>query len=226
MTRTALFAACLSLFASSAPGQTQHCDGTVVSVTSGDTGAAALVCGAAQKAQTLFAECAIPALSRPVNVDLTTDLPRGCMGLYHCGEDRIEVLPPDAMTSARSPASVFAYLTTEKYFQSIVVHELTHAATDAMPCPFEHCVVGPEYISYLMQVMSLDPVDLARFEDSYDKTTPVTNEDLNPFVLVLAPDYFAQYVWAYHWQRDDPCGFVAQLQSGKAVLDVEFYDGE
>ena len=95
-----------------------------------------------------------------------------------------------------------------------------------MPCPYEFCVMGPEYISYLMQVMSFDPADLAVFEAGFDMSQPVTFMDMNPFILVLAPDIFARNVWAHHWQQDDPCGYVGQLIKGDVILDIEFYDGE
>lgn len=224
LARKACLACCVVLLASPALPLTRKCEGTNVSVTSEAAGDADLACTAAVRSAAVFAQCVVPVLSRQIAIDIIKTMPRGCVGLYHCGEDRLEVLATDVLPQTRANLGVLPLLATEPYFQSIVVHELAHAATDGMPCPVENCVVAPEYIGYLMQVMSLDPVDLAEFEDSFDMTAPVSIQELNPFVIVLAPEIFVERVWAHHWQQSDPCGFVAQLLNGEAVLDFEFYD--
>ena len=217
-------AACFALLTTSALAQAQQCAGTQVSVTSENQDHVALVCEAATKAVSVFAECAIPALRVPTNIAIVDAIPQGCFGLFHCETRMIEVLSPDVLDKARNPDSVLAHLTNDAFFQSIVVHELTHAASEGMPCPFDGCLVGPEYVAYLMQLRSLAPAALEEFESGIDMQLPVTPEQFHPIVILMSPDIFSRRVWAHHWQQDDPCGFVGELISGESYLDFEIFD--
>lgn len=218
--------ACFALCPISAIPETRHCAGTHVVVSAETPHHAALACEAATKATALFADCAIPAQTDEIVVRIVNDMQAGCFGLFHCEMRLVEVLSPDALHDVRAPESIFAHITTEAYFQSIVVHELAHAATEKMPCPFDGCFVGPEYIAYLMQMKSLDPAELEEIEQAIDMDAPVSFDGFHPFILMLAPDIFSQTVWAHHRQQDDPCGFVDALMRGDVFLDIEILEPE
>ena len=199
------------------------CEGTEITVIAEDAAHAALVCTAAHRTADQFALCGVPPISRPIQVEIVEQIEARCLGLYHCGENLIEVLSPPALQHRRDPDGVLAHLDIDTYFQSIVIHELAHAATDGMPCPFADCLVGTEYVAHVMQAMSLDEQGLAEFESSFEMGEPVPNDMLNPFSLQLAPDLFAQMSWAHFVQQDDPCGYVRQIVAGEVVMDSELF---
>lgn len=192
-----------------------------VTVTSQQTADGELVCGAVRQATMLFDTCNLPPLSRPVRIAVVEDLSQGCVALYHCGEDIIEVLSTSNMQERRDPNGGFKHLTADEYFQSVVVHELSHAATDPTPCPFEACIVADEYIAYAMQVMSLGPEAQQVFENRSAFKDPVSAEELSVVLLFMAPHLFSQKVWAHLSQRDDPCSYIGQLMDRSLLLDRE-----
>ncbi|WP_375254946.1 hypothetical protein [Yoonia sp.] len=214
------------ILTTSAQAQPQQCAGANVSVTAENQDDIDLACEAAAKTVSLFAECAIPALSEPTKIEIVDDIPQGCFGLFHCDTRLIEVLSRDALDGARRPESALSFLATDDFFQSIVVHELTHAATEGMPCPFDGCVVGPEYVAYLIQLRSLDHEAREVFESTIDMQSPVMPDSFHPIIILMSPDLFSQRVWAHHWQLDDPCGFVGELMRGESILDFELFDAD
>ena len=64
-----------------------------VTVTGGESTLERHVCDVVAAALPVLAACNLP-LSAPLRIDVVDDLPGGCVGLYHCGEDRIEILTP------------------------------------------------------------------------------------------------------------------------------------
>lgn len=53
---------------------------------------------------------------------------------------------------AAGAASALAIISDYAFFESVILHELAHAALDDMPCSFPSCIVGQEYIAYAMQI--------------------------------------------------------------------------
>jgi hypothetical protein len=216
----------LTLLALPAHGETRICGAANVTVTYQQEEHAELACSAAQKATALFNDCNIPSFSNPVRVDVVDDLIADCLGVYHCGKNLIEVLSPAVMQDRGEPDGVFAHLSPDSYFQSVVVHELAHAATDGMPCPVKSCLAGVEYIAYAMQVMSLSPEEHLVFEENLEMDRLSSSDEINPIILLMAPDLFAEKVWAHFSQHDDSCGFIGQLVNGDFFFDNELYDEE
>ena len=218
-----LLVTALTFLAPPTLGETRSCKAPNVSVSAQDPTHAAMVCTAANRAAALFTSCNVPALSNPVKIQVVSDMTPDCFGLYDCAENTIDVLSPRIMQERRNSDSVFAHLSTPAYFQSIVVHELAHAATHDMPCPFKLCNVGAEYVAYAMQVMSLSEASRIHFEQATDMKTDVPDEDLNRFLLFLVPEFFAQKVWAHLSRRNAPCDYIADLIAGTVILDQPVY---
>jgi len=59
------------------------------------------ICAAAARAASVLAACNVP-LERPILIEVTDEFNETCLGLYHCGKDRIEILAPAEM-QALSP---------------------------------------------------------------------------------------------------------------------------
>ena len=168
----------------------------------------------------------MPNLVRPVRIELVQDLQQGCVGLYHCGEGFIEVLSPAALREIRKQDGAFSHLPVDAYFESIIIHELVHAATENMPCPFDDCVAAKEYVAYVMQIMSLMPDARKEFEEVSGIDRSVSADELSLLMLLMVPELFAQKVWAHFSQRDAPCDFVEQLLKAEILIDREHFHGE
>ncbi|WP_424939618.1 DUF6639 family protein [Aliiroseovarius sp. S253] len=205
----------------------QHaCKEMAVEVSSGDRTTNREVCKAARIASKLFASCALPDLLRVVQLELVETLPEGCNAQYHCGESRVEVLTPSAMSHHRSKNGAFSFVDDEVFFRSVVVHELAHAVMDPVPCPFDDCIVADEYIAYAMQVMSLPPSLQEKFGESPDAGQPISRDALSELMLFMSPDGFAQDVWAHLRQRPDACEYIGKVATRDILLDRERFDSD
>jgi len=201
------------------PASTQLCEGSGVSVSGQTPKVLELTCEAVNTAQTLFSQCNVPPFSTPLEIEILEEIDPGCVGQYHCGEQRIEVLSPGPMQEVRNTNSVFGFLPINEYFQSVIVHELAHASYDNVPCPLVSCRASHEYVAYAFQIMSLSPPSLATFESSSKLDRYILNDDLNAMVLFLAPDSFIQKVWTHLTQQDDPCSYIGRITEGEVFFD-------
>lgn len=112
------------------------------------------ICRIAAREIPKLAACNV-AVPEGVTIKFEDTLPEGCVGIFHCGKALISLLPPDLMAKHRQPDRAFADVPDEAFFDSVVVHELTHAAYDSVKCPFTDCMATAEYAAYAMQVRSL-----------------------------------------------------------------------
>jgi hypothetical protein len=159
----------------------------------------------------------------PVTIAVAPELRDQRLGLYHCGQGRVEILAPGAYAALRADgqAPAFAPVSDEAFFESVIRHELVHAALDDMPCPFDSCPTGQEYVAYTMQIRFLPEADRTAFEDATEHEGRVSRDMLSRIMLMMAPDLFAQRAWLHLKQRDDPCGFIGQIARGEVLLDYE-----
>lgn len=184
--------------------------------------AAPLICEAAARATRQLASCGLT-VPAPVTISIVEALEENCLGLYHCGEQRIEILHPVAYSEMLEGhySGAFATTTPGAFFEGILRHELTHAALDAMPCPFESCVVGQEYVAHNMQVMFLPETDRTAFESVDPHDGPVPRNMMNQMILFMAPDVFARRAWQHLTERGDQCAYIGHVARGEILLDFE-----
>jgi len=201
--------------------ETKLCDTTNISVSGARPGDLELACDAVRAARAVFEKCAIPLPEGVLKIEIVDDMEPGCVGLFHCGEGRIEVLSPGGMAQRRAATDAFGHLTIESYFRSIIVHEVAHALFDVVPCPFDACHTANEYIAYAIQIKSLTARERAGFEASYDFKRRVSRDELSTMILFMAPGLFAQKTWAHLSQRDDTCGYLGRILDGTVLLDHE-----
>lgn len=221
MHRTSFWGIALAWFAAPVWSATTYCDGTQISVTTRDSSYAKLTCEAVQMANDIFAQCGIPRVTGPLKIDLVTQMKDTCIALYHCGENWIEILEPGLMQARRSTDGAFSFLDPEAHYQSVVVHELAHFAFDEVPCPFETCMASNEYVAYAMQIMALSPEGQQDFDRLSGIDGPVSRDELSAIILLMAPDRFAQKVWAHLSQQSHPCVFIGQIMDGTVLFDRE-----
>lgn len=182
---------------------------------------ATLICEIAARAAEQLSTCNLN-VPEPVLIEVVDALETGCLGVYHCGERRIEIERPAAYAAHLAGGSgAFAPVSEQAFFESIIRHELVHAALDEMPCPFDSCVVGQEYVAYTMQVRFLPDADRAAFAAVDPVDGQVSRDILNPMILMMAPDLFARRAWQHLTQRDDACAFIGQIARAEVLLDYE-----
>lgn len=218
-----VLAAALSLISAAEPlaADTEACPGGRVFTENAGDDAGTICAHAAQATEQLRRfDLIVP---DAVTIAVVPELRENCLGVYHCGTGLIEILAPETYVQLRqrSETAVFASVSDDAFFESIIRHELAHAALDAMPCPFDACPVGQEYIAYTMQVWFLPEIDQAAFEDAKPHDGPITRDMLSNIMLMMAPDLFAQRAWLHLQAREDPGAFIGQIARGEVLLDFE-----
>jgi hypothetical protein len=96
--------------------ETFTCENPLVSVTSQQAKHAEMACETVDQAVSLFVQCNMPALSKPLRIHIVDEIEYGCVGLYHCSKDLIEVLAPSSMASQINPDGAFAFLPINELF--------------------------------------------------------------------------------------------------------------
>lgn len=214
----------IATFLGSFPANAQSivCPDPRFEVRSDDAVLAQNICSITQEAAKQLAACNVSLSdTRHISIELMTEMPEPCFGLYHCGKDLIQIPSPETMQSMRKPDSSLSHVSNEPFFRSIIVHELAHAAFDEQPCPFESCVTASEYIAYTMQIMSLPDADIATFEATLDMNKKISRDALNPIILYMKPDTFLSWAWIHLHQRPDPCTYIGQVMQGMIRMDYE-----
>jgi hypothetical protein len=204
-------------------GETQICSDPFFTVTAPDPALAERTCHSAAAARESLRTCGIE-LPEPLEirvVDAIMGSMGPCLGVYHCGEQEIAVLSPDAMSSLRAEDGAFAGISDMAYWDSILVHELTHAAYDAVTCPFSSCVATSEYASYAMQVRSLPPEEQAKFGEQVELRSKSNLGAMSAMIYFMAPDKFAKHAWLHFSSLDDPCAYMSLIMDGKVFFDME-----
>lgn len=172
----------------------------------------------AARAAGRLAACAIP-LTQPLRIEVTSVMPENCLGLYHCGNRRIELPTLPVMEARRGVESSLAHVAARPFFEGVLTHEIAHAAHDEWPCPYDSCRTAGEFIAYNMQTMSLPPGDLAVFEAGLDMTTPVPRDHVNLMIMLMAPAAFRKRAWVHLNQQPDPCGYLSDVLQGRIRMD-------
>lgn len=179
---------------------------------------AARLCRLVRRSVAFLAECHLD-VPLPVQVHVMPEIREGCLGLYHCGTSRIDVLDPVAFASAIPSEGPFAAVPIESFYDSILIHELAHAAYDDRNCPFGTCPVNQEFIANAMQVWSLSDADRSSFE-AWDPMEPSESKSyLTPMMLAMSPERFAAAAWWHFSRQDAPCEYIGAIVAGDVLLD-------
>ncbi|MFZ7089869.1 DUF6639 family protein [Primorskyibacter sp. 2E233] len=208
----------VSLWASALGAETFVCDNNIVKVETASPDLAQTVCTHTDTALAQFRSCNLPD-PFPLGIEAVNSLENNCLGLFHCGENRIEVLAPDAMTALRLKQSLFNAIPTDRLFASVILHEMAHALYDQTPCPFDDCVATSEYFAYTQQLSGLLPQDLATIENQIDPEHEVSRDSINAMILLMAPDRFTLNAWEHFSQLEDSCSYWRGILHGQIVFD-------
>ncbi len=196
------------------------CPGAMISVRNADASLAGKVCAAAERASALLGDCGIRQ-TRPVTVEIVETFPEShgpCVATFDCGEDILQILPPDRLADSSIVTGAFAEVPPEIFFDSLIVHELTHAFlhhTDpSVPLRTAH-----EYLAYAFQLDSLPEEHRSTILDARNSPEPVTSSMMvNPAILLFAPQVFAANAWLYFTGVGERCTSVDRIRSGELIF--------
>lgn len=203
--------------------ETRLCPDPFFRVTAADTELADRTCRSAAAARDSLESCGV-ALTEPLEIHVVGSINGSlgpCLGVYHCGEQEIEVLSPEALSTAREMDGAFRGISDAAYWDSILVHELTHAAYDVVTCPFSSCIATSEYASYAMQIRSLPAEEQARFGEGIELRTNSNLGAISAMMYFMAPDRFAKYAWQHFSSVAEPCAYMSLIMDGKVFFDME-----
>ncbi|RZW00317.1 MAG: hypothetical protein EX266_14060 [Rhodobacteraceae bacterium] len=195
------------------------CPGVDVTVENGN-GYSARICETVERAMSDLEVCNLR-VTRPLVVSISDDVGDNCVGMYHCGSDRMEILHPAQLAGQIDDSALFSQLEVLEYFDSIVFHELVHAAYDEVACPFQNCTATSEYLAYALQIRALSSDARDRIGLGEIAREKVRAEAFSAIFAFWAPDKFAVKAWTHLMQRPDPCGYVADLAAGDLFFDSE-----
>ena len=197
-----------------------ECSNPMVSVETSDPDLVERVCAEAVAAVERLAACHIPqrfAITLQV-VDRIIHADETCLGLFIPGEKVLQITSPDQFSEGIGPDNILSQIPTLELFDSLIVHELTHALVDQQPYDGTQCLENQEYIAYAMQMEALSSASRKILIDAAGGEIEVTGERLNAFIALAAPTKFAAWSWMHFSAPQNGCEFVRKLISGETTL--------
>lgn len=190
-------------------------------VTAPDTALAGRTCTVLATALPRLAECHLPR-AKPLSV-LVTDALLGdhpdCMGVFDCKAEQIEVLPPAALSGLISAGSPYRRISPMLLFESLIVHEATHALIYQVMGPESGPRAQNEFMAYAMQYDFLPDAARARLLEGRENGSAVTLRSLSGSVLAMAPDAFAARAWYYFSIPGNGCELFRRFVSRELRLE-------
>lgn len=189
---------------------TLSCQELDITVTAPDAELANRVCARAAASLDLLASCQLQQTD-PFSISVSPILPPGfgrCFGVFHCNDDLVEVLTPDALSEAVQLSGSFTNLPVEVLFDSLVTHEVSHVLAFQSTVGAPRTAVEVEYIAYALQMQSLPEDDRNAFVEAHPVTEPVALMGLNSIILSFSPEVFAVKAWTHYHQEGNGCEFI------------------
>ena len=172
------------------------------------------ICSAAERAVEQLSDCGIHQ-TEPLMIEVVEGeiflKGTSCLGIYHCGQALIQLVAPDTVEAALGDDHTFAEIPSSEFYDSIVVHEITHALVHQTRQGSLSSVVATEYLAYAMQIEFLSEETRTKFISNHPVTEPVTPDALNEVILAFSPAIFSIKAWKHFSQPENGCAFVRRL---------------
>ena len=141
-----------------------------------------------------------------------------CLGLYHSENNQIDLLTPEAFHVSHGDSEFCEKIPEDVHFDSIIVHELTHALLDQVPGGKVSNLVDQEYIAYAMQLEIMPEPVRDRFISSIGLTAPVDAGRINELTILFSPSKFAASSWLHFSSSGNGCDFVGEIIKEEKTL--------
>lgn len=202
--------------------QIHTCPGPVA-VLGEDAERAPLICDAVAHARTLLTPCGL-VQTRPITVDIVSTMDErhaACVAYFNCDTDTLTLLPPSALARSKDVMSAFEGLSSEAYFRSVIVHEMTHALAHQ-----SHggslTRVAHEYLAYAFQIASLSKKSRAKVLAAVPPEGAVGLDGIDEIALLFGPSQFALRAFQHFSQAGNGCAFVASIIDRDPALPEAF----
>lgn len=207
-----VFAICISGPALS--GETRICSDPAISAMAPREADRTMVCQMAVRAKLLLERCDLT-LPKPVEfalVDSGDELEMaGYLGHYSPRNDRVSLLSASELIELLGEDSAFRALPEDHLFESIVVHEMTHAFIVPTECGRRICRPAHEYIAYALQIESLPEASRNMLLAAIPATEDRELSYFSSFLLDIAPEHFAVEAWRHFSMEGNGCEFIASV---------------
>ena len=161
-------------------------------------------------------------LQEPVQIKVTEILEHvpGAYVAFYCTADReIQVLTTECLEDPPARATAFSEMEAAVLFESLIVHELTHAAIDQwLPHHFVPKIVH-EYLAYAIQLDTLPTAERQRILAKANVRGPPDIARINEALLDIAPLYFAAASWLFFTANGGDANHVKSVLDGGFLFD-------
>jgi hypothetical protein len=196
------------------------CPGLSVTVEAADPALVDRTCRsalwAAQRIRTCGFACDVPVSIR------VSDNPRlpwdNCLAAYDSADETIEIASPARLADILKPESGFAGLDPGLLFDSLVVHEMTHACLNPQLDLGADEIAKAEYAPYALQFDFLPEDDRQSILDRYTPSGPIDLDQLAPLVLAFDPALSGARSWRHFTGPGGGCAFLHALAEDTARL--------
>lgn len=203
-------------------GQGTICDDFDIRVTAAESEIADQICDVVKRAKSLLDQCHL-VQNQPLEILVQHKaVVPGLLAHFSPQKDQIVVPPPKTLFENLAENSVFRALPTEQLFDSIVVHELTHAFFVETECGLQTCRAGHEFIAYAMQLDYLPEKSRALLLAAFPSRESVNLSMFSDFYLDILPERFAVDAWRHFAAPGNGCDLIGDIVSGKVTFPSEF----
>ena len=205
------------LLCSAANAEPSPCDAPNIFVKTEDHGLRDRVCSVVAEALPSLRNCHLES-NQPVFFSFSDSLLSSndvCLGLYHHGSNQIDLLTPESFSTTHEQSDFCDTLPETAHFDSVVVHELTHALLDQARREKTILRVDQEYIAYAMQLQFVGASVRDKFLSNFDRSSPIEDGRINEFILEFSPSVFAAASWLHFSHPEHGCGLVDRILRGE-----------
>ncbi len=194
----------------------QECATEGIAVSAETLDDTARACGAAAMADRHLRRLGLTLLA-PVRIEVTEEFdvaPGICVALYSTAERKLQVLPVDCLDDQPGRARAFPEIPAGLLFESLILHELTHAYLDQAATPLFLPRLAHEYLAYAVQLDALPEQDRRRILAKAAISNPVRLSELNEAMLNLSPLRFAAMAWIHFTREGGDAELVQRILNG------------
>lgn len=197
------------------------CDTASISVEAASRGDAELACSAAAVAISRLAALGLP-LREPVRIEVREMLehvPGACAASYNVADREIHVLSTKCLEDPPARVTAFSEVPAGVLFESLIVHELTHAVIEQWQSDRVVPRIVHEYLAYAIQLDTMPSPERAQILEKANVPDPLDIARINEGILSFAPHYFAAASWLFFTAEGGDAAHVQRALDGDLLMD-------
>lgn len=199
----------------------QDCQSTPITVSAKDLHDARRACDIALATDTRLRALGLE-ITEPVVIEVTEDLDVGqgvCVGLYSTREKKLQVLPMECLEDQPGRSGAFPAMSADVLFESVIIHELTHAYVDQHSSGHFLPRIAHEYLAYAVQLDALPENERMRILDKAGVAVPFAFDTINEALLNFAPLNFAAKAWVHFDAEGGDAALVERIIRGDLLFN-------